>query len=440
MRGVVHICTVTHIRLYGCALAVLVEVGLGVIWHSLRLHMHWINVFLHVHLFFGWAELGVGMCWLSLNLRAHVHTTIIGMYTYTCRVDVLATSNLYFNLWLCHIFRTYTFPGESYGPQASPVLDLVNPLLRGGKWINAIVFFFCLHVIHVLLRVAQVSEMKQKPMGEDFWPFRPAPSIGPPAQQDSSPPARPVLTMDPSFGRDRNWSPKGSPPRVPTTSWRPWEPPLPETWGCPRGPFAEQLWKLGLRPDGPNLPGVENDVSETALRAASKLSDTEFQLRSLAGNEEEQLQQLRARHQQNLESLGMLQKSMLLPTATVTPSDMSMPPMPPMPPVPPVPPVALRARDADLSPSMRWDGAPLQDLVAASVADGLGLTGIASLSAGPLPRCAEWLSRGPAMVATAIPQAGTAPDLFETAGPLPPPALSDTGEDAFQTQGLEGRL
>lgn len=295
-------------------------------------------------------------------------------------------------------------------------------------------------MIHVLLRVAQVSEMKQKPMGEDFWPFRPAPSIGPPAQQDSSPPARPVLTMDPSFGRDRNWSPKGSPPRVPTTSWRPWEPPLPETWGCPRGPFAEQLWKLGLRPDGPNLPGVENDVSETALRAASKLSDTEFQLRSLAGNEEEQLQQLRARHQQNLESLGMLQKSMLLPTATVTPSDMSMPPMPPMPPVPPVPPVALRARDADLSPSMRWDGAPLQDLVAASVADGLGLTGIASLSAGPLPRCAEWLSRGPAMVATAIPQAGTAPDLFETAGPLPPPALSDTGEDAFQTQGLEGRL
>ena len=97
--------------------------------------------FLHVHLFFGWAELGVGMCWLSLNLRAHVHTTIIGMYTYTCRVDVLATSNLYFNLWLCHIFRTYTFPGESYGPQASPVLDLVNPLLRGGKWINAIVSF-----------------------------------------------------------------------------------------------------------------------------------------------------------------------------------------------------------------------------------------------------------------------------------------------------------
>ena len=141
VRGVVHICTVTHIRLYGCALVVLVEVGLGVIWHSLRLHMHWINVFLHVHLFFGWAELGVGMCWLSLNLRAHVHTTIIGMYTYTCRVDVLATSNLYFNLWLCHIFRTYTFPGESYGPQASPVLDLVNPLLRGGKWINAIVSF-----------------------------------------------------------------------------------------------------------------------------------------------------------------------------------------------------------------------------------------------------------------------------------------------------------
>ena len=243
-----------------------------------------------------------------------------------------------------------------------------------------------------------------------------------------SQPERPILTMDPSFGRDRNWSPKGSPPRAPPTSWRPWEPPLPETWGCPRGPFAEQLWKLGLRPDGPNLPGVENDVSETALRAASKLSDTEFQLRSLAGNEEEQLQQLRARHQQNLESLGMLQKSMLLPTATVTPSDMSMPP-----------PVPVRARDADLSPSMRWDGAPLQDLVAASAAGGLGPTGIASLSAGPLPRCAEWLSRGPAMAATAIPP-GTAPDLFETAGPLPPPALSDTGEDAFQTQGLKGRL
>ena len=56
------------------------------------------------------------------------------------------------------------------------------------NWINAIVSL-CLRVPAC---VAQVSEMKQRPMGEDFWPFRPAPSIGLPAQ-DSSPPARPVL-------------------------------------------------------------------------------------------------------------------------------------------------------------------------------------------------------------------------------------------------------
>lgn len=67
------------------------------------------------------------------------------------------------------------------------------------------------------------------------------------------------------------------------------------------------------RVERPWAPGVENDVSETALRCASKLSDTELQLRSLGGSEEEQLRQLRARHRENLESLGMLQKSMLLP-------------------------------------------------------------------------------------------------------------------------------
>ena len=71
-------------------------------------------------------------------------------------------------------------------------------------------------------------------------------------------------------------------------------------------PLVERRW-------AERLSGVENDVSETVLRAASKLSDTELQLRSLGGSEEEQLRQLRARHRENLESLQMLQKSMLLP-------------------------------------------------------------------------------------------------------------------------------
>eukprot|EP00930_Biecheleria_cincta_P038403 TRINITY_DN26386_c0_g1_i1.p1 TRINITY_DN26386_c0_g1~~TRINITY_DN26386_c0_g1_i1.p1 ORF type:complete len:2003 (-),score=437.94 TRINITY_DN26386_c0_g1_i1:41-5536(-) len=92
---------------------------------------------------------------------------------------------------------------------------------------------------------------------------------------------------------------------------------LPRDWGCPRAPLADHLWHLGLSgtSDVKRVPGVEDDVSELALRAASYLSDTERQLRSLAGSEQEQLEQLRARHRENLEDLGQYMRSKLLPSA-----------------------------------------------------------------------------------------------------------------------------
>ena len=243
----------------------------------------------------------------------------------------------------------------------------------------------------------------------------------------------------PHLGRPAAWSPVASPRRVRATSapsWRPWEPPLPETWGCSRGPMAEQLWKLGLRPDGPELPGVENDVSETALRAASKLSDTERQLRSLAGNEEEQLQQLRARHQQNLESLGLLQKSMLLPSLA--------------------PDAAFsRQLDAPGPSSPQWqcsEGSALHDLVAASAApEAPAAPEVAGLSAGPLPEprppgpcppgppgppgCRPGLSSG------APRRDGTmamAAETMETAGPLPPPEMD--GEAFAASEGTQNGM
>lgn len=197
--------------------------------------------------------------------------------------------------------------------------------------------------------------------------------------------------------------------------------------------MAEQLWKLGLRPDGPELPGVENDVSETALRAASKLSDTERQLRSLAGNEEEQLQQLRARHQQNLESLGLLQKSMLLPSLA--------------------PDAAFsRQLDAPGPSSPQWqcsEGSALHDLVAASAApEAPAAPEVAGLSAGPLPEprppgpcppgppgppgCRPGLSSGAASRDGTMAMAA---ETMETAGPLPPPEMDG---EAFAAS--EGRL
>eukprot|EP00435_Cladocopium_sp_Y103_P049794 s1314_g15.t1 len=282
--------------------------------------------------------------------------------------------------------------------------------------------------------------------GDYLRPFRPALGVGLP-ERESSPLGRPpVLTMDPSFasapgppphlGRPAAWSPVASPRRVraiSAPSWRPWEPPLPETWGCSRGPVAEQLWKLGLRPDGPELPGVENDVSETALRAASKLSDTELQLRSLAGNEEEQLQQLRARHQQNLESLGLLQKSMLLPSLA--------------------PDAAFSRLDSAPAPSSpQWqcsEGSALHDLVAASAAPAApAAPEVAGLSAGPLPGPRG--PRPPGPPGPPVPRPGLcsgAPSCdstmamaveameMETAGPLPPPEMDG---EAFAA--TEGRL
>lgn len=87
--------------------------------------------------------------------------------------------------------------------------------------------------------------------------------------------------------------------------------------GAPRARSPSPFWDLSAPRPLQEL-GVKNDINETVLRAVSRLSDTELQLRSLSGSEEEQLQQLRARHQRNLESLGMLQKSMLIPSATTT--------------------------------------------------------------------------------------------------------------------------
>ena len=187
--------------------------------------------------------------------------------------------------------------------------------------------------------------------------------------------------------------------------------------------MAEQLWSLGLRPDRPETPlGVENDISETALRAASKLSDMELQLRSLGGNEEEQLRQLRARHQQNLESLGMLQKSMLLPSETFRedcPSGHSGPSAAPTP------------------------SGSLQDLVAASAATFPPAAEIAGLSAGPLPGPPGPLGPPPrlsfpsATAMAAMPAASSVlsqeMEAAETAGPLPPPTL--LGEAYAATEG-----
>ncbi|CAK8998444.1 unnamed protein product [Durusdinium trenchii] len=235
-------------------------------------------------------------------------------------------------------------------------------------------------------RPARVEEPTGHVTGH-YWPFRPAPGKGP-----VSSPRRPVLTMNPlaDVNAMQPRFPEPAPP-IMIPSWqRPLEPPLPDTWGCPRGPLAQQLWTLGLRSaDRTELPGVKDDVSETALRAASKLSETEVQLRSLAGDEEEQLRQLRARHQENLESLGLLQKSMLAPDPISTLPSLPLP-------------EHRRAALDDLQAAATGAAAPLE---------------VTGLSSGPLPRAAR--VHEPASTGSA---GSEAVQLLVTAGPLPPPS------------------
>lgn len=69
-------------------------------------------------------------------------------------------------------------------------------------------------------------------------------------------------------------------------------------WPGPVEPFAEAA-------------GVRDDVSETALRFASRLSDTELRLCAMEGTNEEQLARLRVMHRENLTTLDLLQQGML---------------------------------------------------------------------------------------------------------------------------------
>ena len=199
----------------------------------------------------------------------------------------------------------------------------------------------------------------------------------------------------------------------------------------PPVPSVGSFGGLATLPLGEQL-GVKNDVNETVLRAVSRLSDTELQLRSLSGSEEEQLRQLRARHQQNLESLGMLQKSMLVPSAAA-PFD-----------------AMTRERTGFVEPSPRSmqlhtlpGASALLDLANASTSfpETSGPTG---LGAGPLPPTEGFLPWSPQPPSPPSPQRPEprAPEipfsaLTQTAGPLPPPSQW-MSEDA--TESLAGEL
>lgn len=75
-------------------------------------------------------------------------------------------------------------------------------------------------------------------------------------------------------------------------------------------------------------PGVEDDVSTTALRFASHLSALEVRLRSMEGTEDEQMEELRARHRSNLATLDQLQQGMLPPIASIPAAEFSPTPPP----------------------------------------------------------------------------------------------------------------
>lgn len=77
--------------------------------------------------------------------------------------------------------------------------------------------------------------------------------------------------------------------------------------------FRDRIYRPGIFHDAGHGAGVLDDVSTTALRFASRLSDTELQLRSLRGTEQEKLEQLRARHRENLAALDEQQHRMLPP-------------------------------------------------------------------------------------------------------------------------------
>eukprot|EP00928_Gymnodinium_smaydae_P006492 TRINITY_DN12305_c0_g1_i2.p1 TRINITY_DN12305_c0_g1~~TRINITY_DN12305_c0_g1_i2.p1 ORF type:complete len:2283 (+),score=522.25 TRINITY_DN12305_c0_g1_i2:52-6849(+) len=86
-------------------------------------------------------------------------------------------------------------------------------------------------------------------------------------------------------------------------------------WPGPVVPFAAERSladvRLGSGGAGVGASGVEDDVSETALRFATRLSDTELRLRSIDGSDATQMEQLRAKHRENLATLDRLQQSML---------------------------------------------------------------------------------------------------------------------------------
>ena len=208
--------------------------------------------------------------------------------------------------------------------------------------------------------------------------------------------------------------------------------------GAPRARSPSPFWDLSAPRPLQEL-GVKNDINETVLRAVSRLSDTELQLRSLSGSEEEQLQQLRARHQRNLESLGMLQKSMLIPSATTT----TIP--------------AAAASDAarenrerialeSIGSTPLLGVSALLDLANASASfpekTGAGL----GLGAGPLPP-ALGSSIGPPSPPESPQPEARPPNLqldalSQTAGPLPPPSpwiVEAEGSESTPDQ-LDGRV
>eukprot|EP00403_Amphidinium_massartii_P029154 CAMPEP_0178388744 /NCGR_PEP_ID=MMETSP0689_2-20121128/9752_1 /TAXON_ID=160604 /ORGANISM="Amphidinium massartii, Strain CS-259" /LENGTH=822 /DNA_ID=CAMNT_0020009159 /DNA_START=22 /DNA_END=2486 /DNA_ORIENTATION=+ len=86
-----------------------------------------------------------------------------------------------------------------------------------------------------------------------------------------------------------------------------------ELWQSYPSPRAVRDPKAAATPPLRDVRGVQDDMNETALRLASKVSVMESDLRSLGGDEEEQLEKLRLRHRENLAALDRLQNGLLPP-------------------------------------------------------------------------------------------------------------------------------
>ncbi|CAE7372277.1 DAGLA [Symbiodinium sp. CCMP2456] len=293
-----------------------------------------------------------------------------------------------------------------------------------------------------------------------FWPLRSElhlqrrePTVSPrsPVQRDAMALPRPRGTSTSSAGLAPRPLPSlrgfeapaaqmpfsGSAPAVPAVAAVPAGLPGLCLPGAPRARSPSPFWDLSAPRPLQEL-GVKNDINETVLRAVSRLSDTELQLRSLSGSEEEQLQQLRARHQQNLESLGMLQKSMLIPSATTT-----------------IPAAAASDPARENRERIALEGigstpllgvSALLDLANASASfpekTGAGL----GLGAGPLPPALGSSIGRPSPPESPQPEARP-PNLqldalSQTAGPLPPPSpwmAEAEGSESIPDQ-LDGRV